>query len=105
MATSLTVDAAFETARRDFLDSLIQKDTYDFSKFNTLQDVYDETDRIQDEQAKKGALRHLRKIQPYLAQLEQYSGVIEQFVQAKPDILALIWVCTEMPVALVFEQI
>jgi hypothetical protein len=98
VATGSIIDAAFETARKDFLASLGRiDDEYDFSKFGTIQDVYDETDRIQEEQARKGALRNLIKIQPYLSQLEQYSGVVEQFVQAKSNILALIWVSVALP--------
>ena len=92
MATGSIINAAFEAAKKEFVDSLPQKDEYDFSNFATIHDVYDETDRIQDEQSRNGALRNLMKIQPYLSLLEQYSAVIEQFVQAKADVLALIWV-------------
>jgi hypothetical protein len=95
MAASPLIRDAFESARKDFIESLTDGDDYDFSGFRTIDDVYNETDRIQQEQAKKGALRNLKKIQPYLSHLEQYSGVIETFVQAKSDVLALIWVCNQ----------
>ena len=36
-------------------------------------------------------LRHLSKVEPYLERLRDFSGVIDTLVQAKPDILALIW--------------
>jgi hypothetical protein len=48
-------------------------------------------EKLQDEQAKQGRLRHLRRIEPYLERLRQYNEVINTFVQVKPDILALIW--------------
>jgi hypothetical protein len=53
--------------------------------------VYDATDKLQEEQAKKGHLRHLSKIEPYLEGLRGYASVIEVFMQAKPEMLALIW--------------
>ena len=60
-------------------------------KTRSIDEVYDATDAIQKERAKKGHLRHLAKIQPFLENLRNYAGVIEQFVQAKPDVPALIW--------------
>ncbi|WAO88971.1 NACHT domain-containing protein [Fusarium falciforme] len=54
-------------------------------------EVYDATDQLQKEQSKTGHLRHLSKIEPFLDRLREDSGVVETFVQAKPDILALIW--------------
>ena len=93
MAAHPLAHDAFESARKGFLDSLVDKNDNDYSGFETIDDVYNEAERIQQEQAKKGALRGLKKIQPYLSHLQEYSGVIETFVQAKPSILALIWVC------------
>jgi hypothetical protein len=48
--------------------------------------------RIQTEQAARKGLRNLNKIKPFLHGLKQYAGVLEVFVQAKPEILAFIWV-------------
>ena len=48
-----------------------------FSKFQSVNDVYNTTNKIQEEQGKTGNLRHLRKIQPYLERLQEYSSVIE----------------------------
>jgi len=73
-------------------DGLTEKEKAEFLKLQTIGDVYAETDRIQREQGNKGLLRNLKQIEPYLLWLKQYSGVIEVFVQVKPQILALIWV-------------
>ena len=84
--------AAFENAIRDFKASLGDEELCkDISKMKSIEDVYDATDVLQKEQAGKGLLRHLAKIQPYLEGLRSYASVIEVFVQSKPDILSLIW--------------
>ena len=92
MATNQSSRDAFESAMKEFLDSLTDKETYDFSSFKSINDVYDATDNIQREQGKKGALRNLKRLQPFLDCIQQYSGVIDTFVQVKPDVLALLWV-------------
>ncbi|MCJ1392101.1 hypothetical protein MMC18_004968 [Xylographa bjoerkii] len=76
---------------KDFMDSLTDKDDYDFSKIRSIENVYNETDKIQRIQGSKGALRNLNRIQPYLRRITEYSSVIETFVQAKPDFLTLLW--------------
>ena len=92
MSTTLPDLSAFESAIKDFFDGLTHKDDYDFSRFKSINDVYDETDRIQKKQGNDGALRNLNIIKPYLRRISEYSGVIDTFVQVKPDILALLWV-------------
>lgn len=83
---------AFRTVIREFKDKLQDDKLYsEILKINSIDEVYDATDQLQKEQAKIGHLRHLAKIEPYLERLRDYSGVIDTFVQAKPDILALIW--------------
>ncbi|KAK5631040.1 hypothetical protein RRF57_006755 [Xylaria bambusicola] len=93
MAASLNpVEAAFGNAMRDFKAELKDDDVYNqLSQITTIDQVYDATDEIQKKQAKEGHLRHLSKISPYLDRLEEYAATIEVFLQAKPDILALIW--------------
>lgn len=93
MSAQDPVDDAFEAARQDFLRSLKDQDIYNFSQFMSINDVYDTTDKIQEEQRRSGALRGLNRIRPYLDCLNQYVGVIDTFIQAKPDVLCLIWVC------------
>ncbi|KAF2191077.1 hypothetical protein K469DRAFT_746515 [Zopfia rhizophila CBS 207.26] len=86
------VQAVFENAIRDFKASLKDDALYkEILKTTTIDEVYDATDKLQNEQRKKGHLRHLSKIEPFLEGLRGYASVIEVFVQAKPNILALIW--------------
>ena len=86
------VQLAFEKSIRDFKANL--KDDVLYSEIlqtTTIDQVYDLTDKLQEEQAKNGHMRHLSKIGPFLERLRGYAGAIETFVQVKPDILALIW--------------
>jgi hypothetical protein len=91
MATTPALEA-FHAAKQEFLRDLPDTEKSKLSNLATIEDVYDATDQIQKEQAKSGTLRNLRKIQPYLECVHHYAGIIETFVQAKADILALIWV-------------
>ncbi|KAF4335307.1 Nacht domain protein [Fusarium beomiforme] len=87
-----TVQLAFETAILDFKDKLKDQSLYaQILQTTSIEEVYADIAKLQDKQAKAGRLRHLSKIEPFLSRLRDYSGVIETFVQAKPDILALIW--------------
>ena len=93
MSASSSVQEAFDFARRDFLQSLEDPHDYNFSQYNSIEQVYDATEKIQKEQEKSGTLRNLNKIQPYLECMSQYAQTIDTFVQVKPEILAIIWVC------------
>ena len=86
------VQVAFRSVIHDFRNKLQDDDLYrEILKTTSIDDIYDATDKLQAQQAKVGRLRHLSKIEPYLERLRDYSGAIETLVQAKPDILALIW--------------
>jgi len=86
------VQIIFENTIRDFRSNLKNDELYDeILKTTTIDEVYDATDKLQKEQAKKGQLRHLSKIEPFLEGLRSYASVIEVFMQAKPEIAALIW--------------
>ncbi|KAK3378716.1 NACHT domain protein [Lasiosphaeria ovina] len=86
------IQAAFETAVLKFKNDVNDAEIYDkISQATSVDHVYKETKKLQAEQAKHGHLRHLSKIDPYLTRLNDYSDAIGVFVQAKPDILALIW--------------
>lgn len=81
---------AFNKALRDFRARL--KDTALYSeilKTTSIDQVYDLTDKLQLTQG--AHLTDLSRIQPYLNRLKAYTGAIDTFVQAKPEILALIW--------------
>jgi hypothetical protein len=83
---------AFEAARDDFLAELKGPEPYDFSQHTTIDAVYDETERIQEEQGKTGTLKSLKRIEPYLNCLNQYVGFMDTMVNLYPSILCLIWV-------------
>ena len=86
------VQLAFEQTVRDFKASLKNDNLYsEIMKTTTIDQVYDLTDKLQEEQRQKGELRHLAKISPYLERLREYAGVIQVFIQIKPEILAAIW--------------
>jgi hypothetical protein len=93
MSAQDPIEDAFEAAREDFLRNLKDVDVYNFSQFTSINNVYDTTNEIQEEQQRSGTLRSLNRIRPYLDCLSQYVGVIDTFVQVKPNILCLIWVC------------
>ncbi|KIX07366.1 uncharacterized protein Z518_02019 [Rhinocladiella mackenziei CBS 650.93] len=84
-------DEAYEMAKTEFFRELKRPQDYDFSKFTSIDDVYDYTEKLQTEQARHGNMRHLNRIRPYLQNLEQYVGVLDTFSQAKADLLSLIW--------------
>ncbi|KAH4040807.1 hypothetical protein HBI56_015270 [Parastagonospora nodorum] len=84
--------AAFETAIHKFRVELKNDNLYrEILQTRTIVEVYDVTDKLQEEQSRTGRLRHLSKIEPFLAGLRGYVNVIEVFMQAKSDVLALIW--------------
>lgn len=84
--------SVFDTAVKDFQDELADRDEIDFRGVETIDDVYKEIGIIQEEQGRKGKLRFIKRIEPFLACLEQYSNVLDTFVQVKANVLALIWV-------------
>ncbi len=84
--------AAFETSKKEFYRKLKDQSLRaEIQKTTSIDDVYNATKRLQEKQGKCGTLRNLRKINTYLQRLNEYDGVLTTFVQAKPDILALIW--------------
>ncbi|KAI1802020.1 hypothetical protein F4811DRAFT_555212 [Daldinia bambusicola] len=85
------LDDAFKSAKQEFRKSLKNPALYDFSKINSPDDVINEAIKIQKQQEKTKTLRGLRRIDPLISGLKEYAAVIEQFVQAKPEIMSLIW--------------
>ena len=83
----------FEAAVKSFQEELPNRDEFDFRGIETIDDVYREISIIQEEQGRKRELRYMKRIEPFLNCLEQYSQVLDTFVQVKPNVLALIWVC------------
>ncbi|KAF5700224.1 nacht domain-containing protein [Fusarium mundagurra] len=94
MASSSTdqVSEVFEKAKAEFLNGIKdQKLRRQLQNATTIDDIWDYTEQLQKDQASNKRLRSLKRIGPYIERLQEYAGVIEVFVQAKPDILALIW--------------
>lgn len=89
---SVPVQEAFEAAKREFHQNLKKPENYDLSKFTSIEDVYDTTDKIQNEQSRTGNMRYLNRIKPYLDVLTQFVGVLDPFSQVKADVSSLIWV-------------
>lgn len=87
MSITRAFDEALDRSKKDLPD----KEKADFA-VASMQDVYNEAEKIQKKQSDKRSLRNMRRIEPYLKGLAQFSAVIEVFVQAKPEIMAFIWV-------------
>ncbi|RDW68838.1 uncharacterized protein DSM5745_08598 [Aspergillus mulundensis] len=91
-ATNSLIQSAFQAAMDEFKTNLDNDKLYaEILAVKSIDEVYDLTDKLQAEQGKKGQLRHLAKIEPFLNRLREYAGVIEVFLQVQPDIMALIW--------------
>lgn len=87
------LDEIFASAKEKFKQRLDDPKVYDeISKMTSIDDIYNESHALQDAQERSKTLRALKRIQPFLDALKDYSGVVEVFVQARPDILSLIWV-------------
>jgi len=89
----LPPESPFTRALKRFQDGLTPKEIDDF-KATTIADVWDKAKELQREQNMRGSMQNMARITPFIHGLTKYSGVIEVFVQAKPDIMAFIWVRT-----------
>lgn len=85
-------DSAFSRVLRAFQSRLSQNEIDKF-RFATFEELKEAIIEIQKTQAQRRGYRNLNKIRPFLDGVGQYSKVIEVFVNAKPDIMAFIWVC------------
>ena len=84
--------SVFDTAVKDFQDELADRDELNFRGIENIDDVYREIHITQEEQGRDGKLRNMKRMEPFLTCLQQYSDVLDTFVQAKASVLALIWV-------------
>jgi len=92
MATVDLAQVAFEEAQQEFRKKLNNSDLYkEILTTTTVREVYEASRTIQEAAAGKGSMRYLLKIKPFLDRLENFTGVIEVFIQVKPELLALIW--------------
>ena len=92
--SSTWVEEAFLLAKKEFLGSLAIKPAFDFSKVHSADDVLDAALEIQQQQAATKTFRGLVRIQPLITVLQDFSSVVDTFVQVQPDVLGLIWVRT-----------
>ncbi|KAI0967464.1 hypothetical protein F4678DRAFT_475185 [Xylaria arbuscula] len=93
MATTSSpwLNEAFMSAKKDFIKGLNKPAKYDFQRFGSVDDVYNEANEIQNRQARTKTLRALNKIKPFIEGIQEYAQTVEVFVQVQPEILALIW--------------
>ena len=95
-----TLQCEFEEAAQVFKDNLPDSIPLDeILKVTSSNDVYDITDKIQEEQRTRGGLRNLSKMRLYLERLEGYAGVINDIINGSRDVLALLW----GPIALLLQ--
>jgi hypothetical protein len=92
---STELDEAFEAARAEFVGGLKRRKlavAQALSKATTVDDVRTAISEIEEQQQRSGKLRALGRLKPVVRGLQEYTGVLEVFVQVKPDIIGLIWV-------------
>jgi len=98
MSTPVTVPPAFERALGRFLGSLDVEEKKSFDRINTVDDVWTLIESLEEEQGARKSLRNMKRLEPFINALSQYAKVIEVFVQAKPEIGSLLWVCCKVSV-------
>ena len=81
----------FSSVLLSFKENLPQHHVDEFQEIKSLGDLDLAIREIEKQQANRKYSRNMQKVRPFLNTLEQYSQVIEVFVNAKPDMLAFIW--------------
>jgi nucleoside-triphosphatase THEP1 len=87
------VQRAFQSAVRDFKAGLKNEELYDkITSTQSIDEVYDYTDKLQEEQSRTGSLRHLSRLKPYLTRLSQYVAVMNNFglTQMTPSVTSVL---------------
>ncbi|PYH38327.1 uncharacterized protein BO87DRAFT_351111 [Aspergillus neoniger CBS 115656] len=91
-SSSPRLNGAFLAAKQEFLmsvgDPALSKS---ISTITSIDDINGFLLQLEEAQSKTHGLRDLQRIKPFLDGLEQFAGVIEQFVSIKPEIGAVIW--------------
>ena len=85
-----TGKAIVEKALDDLKSTLTAEDARIFSN-TSLEDLWREVRRIEDEQGARLDLRFMRRAEHYLRSLEGYAGVVEVFCQGYSP-MAFVWV-------------
>lgn len=90
------MDAEFQRVNDDFkAKAKLTSQELDYFQSSRLEDVQRALARIQSEQEAKGSLRYLRRIDPFIKTMLEYSKVVEVFVNVE-EILAFIWVLSRL---------
>jgi len=58
----------------------------------SAKDVWDLARKIEDDQRKRGRMRNMARIEPFLRLLESYASVVDTFCQGFSP-MAWVWVC------------
>ena len=86
----MATTSEFDTALAEFRLTLRLNHPADFP-ITKLEDVKAEIGRKERVQEQDRLLCGLRRIDPFIQGLQRYAGVVETFVQVKPEVIALIW--------------
>jgi len=89
------IPTAIERALSRFTNTHAKEEEI-FSQCTTEDEIWTLAKSLEEEQGGRMSLRNLRRIEPFITSISQYAKVIEVFVQVKPEILGLIWVCPEI---------
>ncbi|KAL8303462.1 hypothetical protein RB597_005051 [Gaeumannomyces tritici] len=83
------MDAEFRRVSDAFKADLTPQEL-DYFQSSRLEDVQHALSRVQSEQEAKGSLRFLRRIEPFVNTMLEYSKVVEVFINVE-ETMALIW--------------
>ena len=85
------VSIAFLTALSDFKAGLSDDGIDDVEISSSVSDLKIAISDVEKEQSKRKSLRNMGRLRPLIDALENYSKVVEVFVNVKPAVLAFIW--------------
>jgi len=92
MSTNHPSQQAFEAAKNDFRRRLGDEKVFrDLLSTTSIEQVWKAVEDVQAKPYAEKRLRHLARIRGFLDKLSAYTGAVDTFVQAKPEIMALIW--------------
>jgi hypothetical protein len=83
-------NGGFHRVLSRFKDNLSDRYKSEFQSVN-ISDVYNALDLIQRQQEKKGTLRNLRRLRPFLDAIDQLSKVLDIFINSS-EFISYIWV-------------
>ncbi|KAK5045237.1 hypothetical protein LTR84_009343 [Exophiala bonariae] len=83
---------AFDAAQKSFLSSLGSEDVTTLNSHNTAEDVLAEVEKAEEEHRGKCNTRnYMKNIENFVKRVEQYGKVLDVYMNAKPEVLSLIW--------------